>query len=214
MCSIDEGSIEEARRNLTLLCFSSRPLTVQELTDGIAVDLHQPAGLNPQRRLQDGDDLREICPGLIDIGVEKDDERQSESDEYTDIGEVRQTVRIAHFSVQEYLESPRIKRQNAVLFVLDSAAPHAEIAQICLVYLLEPELFSGILDQTKLIEFPLAHFAALFWYHHYKNATSMISRLDHLIVELFPKRQDSFYTWVKLFNPDNPWDTRIYFSLH
>jgi hypothetical protein len=34
LCGIDEGSIEEAQRILTLLCFSSRPLTVQEVIDG------------------------------------------------------------------------------------------------------------------------------------------------------------------------------------
>ena len=72
LCSIDKSSIEEARRILTLLCFSARPLTVQELIDGIAVDLHEPAGLNPRRRLQDVDDIRGICPGLIDISIGRD----------------------------------------------------------------------------------------------------------------------------------------------
>jgi hypothetical protein len=62
--SIDEGSIEEARRILTLLCFSSRPLTVQEVIDGIAVDLDEPTCLNLRRRLQDMDDLHNIyVPG-------------------------------------------------------------------------------------------------------------------------------------------------------
>jgi ankyrin repeat domain-containing protein 50 len=207
--SIDESSIEKARRILTLLCFSSRPLMVQELIDGIAVDLHEPACLNLRRRLQDADDLHEICPGLIDVDVKRDDETQFESDGGNDIEGKTPTVRIAHFSVQEYLESDRIKLHR---FALESASAHAEIAQICLVYLQEPGLSSRTLDQTKLEEFPLAHFAAMFWYHHYKNATGATSRLDGLILRLF-QQQDSFYTWVKLQNPDRPWVTRVDLSL-
>ena len=213
LCSIDEGSIKDARRILTLLCFSFRPLTVQEVIDGIAVDLDEPACLNLRRRLQDADDLREICPGLIDFGVKRDDETQFESDGYNDIEGMTPTVRIAHFSVQEYLESDRITQQKAASFALQSASAHAEIAQICLVYLQEPGLSSGALDQTKLKEFPLAHFAALFWHHHYRNATSATSRLDPLILRIFQQHQGFFYTWVKLHNPDRPWITHVDLSL-
>jgi hypothetical protein len=188
-------------------------LTVQELIDGVAVDLHEPACLNLRRQLQDVDDLREICPGLIDISVKLDDERQFVADRGNDIELVPPTVRIAHFSVQEYLESDRIKRQKAVPFALESALAHAEIAQICLVYLLEPGLSSGNLDQAKLEDFPLAHFAATLWYHHYKNAGDTISRLDSLILRIFQQHQGSFYTWVKLHDVDTPFETDVDFSL-
>jgi hypothetical protein len=79
LCSIDEDSIKEARQILTLLCFSSRPLTVPELIDAIAVDLNEPACLDVQNRLQDADDVRSICPGLIDVGAKRDNETQFES---------------------------------------------------------------------------------------------------------------------------------------
>lgn len=199
LCGIDEGSIEEAQRILTLLCFSSRPLTVQEVIDGIAVDLHEPACLNLRRRLQDADDLCEICPGLIDVGNKI--ERRTP------------TLRIAHFSVQEYLESDRITQQKAAAFEIRSASAHAEIAEICLVYLQETGLSSGNLDQAKLKDFPLAHFAATFWYHHYKNAGDTISRLDSLILRIFQQHQGSFYTWVKLHDADTPWRRGVDFSL-
>ena len=132
MRNIDEDSREEAARILTLLCFSSRPLTVQELIDGIAVDLEEPARLNPGRRLQDIEDLRKICPGLIDIGFEANDKLFLKNGGNDSEEETTLTLRIAHFSVQEYLESDRIKLHR---FALKSAFAHAEIAQICLVYL-------------------------------------------------------------------------------
>ena len=199
LCRIDEESIEEARRILTMLCFSCRPLTVPELIDSIAVDLNKPARLDPRRRLQDADDLREICPGLIEINTIVDDEILLRTNM---IKRGTLIVRIAHFSVQEYLKSDRIKQQRAAAFGLKGSAAHAQIAQICLVYLQEPGLSSGNLGQTKLKEFPLAHFAAMYWHHHYKNTDSNTSLLDSLILSMFRDRQSSFSTWVRLRKVD------------
>ncbi|RMD44734.1 hypothetical protein DV735_g414, partial [Chaetothyriales sp. CBS 134920] len=118
LVSIDENLVKDARRILTLLCFSSRPLTVQELIDGIAVDLDEPAGLKIRRRLQSVDDIHDICPGLIDVSILAEDERyfdsncdslMDESDRDSFMNESTRTVRIAHFSVQEYLQSDRVK---------------------------------------------------------------------------------------------------------
>ena len=204
LCNIDEGLTEEARQILTLLCFSSRPLTVAELIDGIAVDLNEPAGLDPRRRLQDVDDLLEICPGLIDIKAEAADEMLSMTDEDTKIENETPVVRIAHFSVQEYLESDRIKQQRAMAFGLSHASAHTQIAQIFLVYLQEPSLSSGNLDQTKLEEFPLARFAARSWFHHFNKADRKSPLLDNLALRLFQDRQRSFSTWVRLHDVDGP----------
>jgi hypothetical protein len=197
----------DARRILTLLCFSPRPLTVPELLHGIAVDLEEPSSLDLQRLLAGGaDDLKEICPGLIDFGVQ---ELSYEPDDKDPI----MTVRIAHFSVQEYLESSRIKKQKASFFALSAPSAHAEIARICCVYLLDPELSSGKLNSSKLQEFPLAHFAALFWHHHYIKSQEEASQLYKLIEQVFVQ-QGSFSTLFTLHDVvDRPWDTRIRLSL-
>ncbi|RMZ92142.1 hypothetical protein DV736_g628, partial [Chaetothyriales sp. CBS 134916] len=209
LCSINKVYIEDTRRILTLLCFSSRPLTVQELGDGVAVDFREPVHLNLQRRLHNADDFRKLCPGLIDI----DTKPNNDSDRGIEIQRNVQTLRIAHFSVQEYLESDRIKQQKASSFALESRLGHTQIARICLIYLLEPKLSSGPLNQTKLKEFPLAHYAALFWHHHYENADRTEPQLDRLILALFQEPQEIFFTWVKLHDPEMPWNTRVNLSL-
>jgi ankyrin repeat protein len=193
----------DARRVLTLLCFASRPLTVPELLHGIAVDLEEPSRFDRQRLLAGGaEDLKEICPGLIDFGVQ---ESRSGSDDEKPV----MTVRIAHFSVQEYLESSRIKKQSVVSFALSAPSAHAEIAQICCVYLLDPELSDGELNSSKLQDFPLAHFAALFWHHHYEKSQEEASRLYKLIEQIFVQR-GPFCTLFKLHDVvDRPWDTRV-----
>ncbi len=205
LCNIDHYLIEDARRILTLLCFASRPLTVQEVIDGVAVKIVNSTGLNRKRRLQDSNDVREICIGFIDIGLGADHTTETYHEE-----ELTRTVRIAHFSVQEYLESERIRHQKAAIFSLTSLTAHGEIAQICLIYLLEHGLSSSNLDQSLVEEFPLAKFAAMYWYHHYQNTAKHDPGLEDSILKLF-QHQNSFATWVKLHDIDRPWDTSINF---
>ena len=134
LCSIDQDQIDDVRRILTLLCYARRPMTVPELIDGVATSVKEPIGLNRKHRLQDADDLRALCPGFIDITPSIDPYSS-----YRNRSLVPR-LRIAHFSVQEYLESERLRHQKAAVFSLDSVKAHAEIAEICLIYVLEPDL--------------------------------------------------------------------------
>ena len=86
LLNIDEVSIQDARRILTLLCCAKRPLTVSELIDANAVELGDNPRLNPDGRLPGEEEIRAVCPGLVEVDVRPNCEA---------------TVRIAHFSVQE-----------------------------------------------------------------------------------------------------------------
>ena len=209
LCTINHYLVEDARRILTLLCFASRPLAVKELIDGVAVEIDNSTGLNLKRGLQDANGIRDICGAFIDVGLGFD-----HTIEYygrVKENELTPTVRIAHFSIQEYLESERIRHQKAAIFSLTSAAAHAEIAQLCLVYLLEPDLSRSKLDLSVCKEFPLAHFAAMYWYYHYQKTAKNAPGLDNCILRLF-RHQSSFETWIMLHDIDQGWETAIDFS--
>ena len=191
LCKIDPALVKDARRILTLLCFASRPLTLRELIDGIAVETIEPIGLKEDRRFEEYNDINDICPGFTSLNI----------DAYG-----KPIVQIAHFSVQEYLESDRIQHQKAKHFGLTSVIAHEEIAQICLIYLLEPNLSNP--DK----EYPLAdfaaihwynHFAAMHWYSHYEGTADSASILDTLVLRLF-QQKESFMTWIKLHDVENP----------
>lgn len=188
LCKIDPALVKDARRILTLLCFASRPLTLPELIDGIAVDATEPIGLNRDRRLEDYNDIHDICPGFININA----------------AERTLTVQIAHFSVQEYLESDRIRHQKAMIFGLTSVIAHEEIAQVCLIYLLEPNLSSSVRYRNVLWEYPLANFAAEYWHVHYKGTANATSELHTLISRLF-QQKESFVTLLRLHNVGDPY---------
>ncbi|KAL2859852.1 ankyrin repeat domain-containing protein [Aspergillus lucknowensis] len=197
LCSINDDYVEDVRRVLTLLCFSTRPLTINELIDAHAVDLNGPPQLDRDGRSYEQDDLVDICLGLIEIAIE-DDNRQ-----------ITLTVRIAHFSVQEYLQSDRILQQNSRIFAMRSAPANTEIAQICLVYLLEPTLSEGRLEEAKLMEFPFAHFAATHWFHHYANSQEGKTAIEKLVSKLFQDETKAFVTWIRLHDMDRPWNMHV-----
>ena len=244
LCNINYHLAEDARRILTLLCFAERPLTVQELIDGVAVEINgDSSGLNHKRRLQDSHGIRDICGGFIDIYTEEsyiykegkyekqqeeeeedeeaeeeeeeeDEEEEEEEEEEVEEEEeeeqeegvegeigVTQTVRIAHFSVQEYLTSERIRHQKAAAFSLTSDTAHTEIAQICLAYLCDRGLSQPKLDLRILKDHPLAQYAAKFWYGHYKKTASLAREVNEFILKLF-RCQNSFVTWIRLDDPD------------
>ena len=189
LCNINYHLIEDARRILTLLCYAKRPLTVGELIDGVAVEIHNHStSLNLKRRLQDSNDIRDICEGFINIDFNVGSTTENEEAELTE------TVRIAHFSVQEYLESEHIQHQKAAKFSLTSVLAHTEIAQICLTYLLLP-------GQRTLEDYPLISYAAKHWYNHYEYLDNPASVLDDCILRLF-ERRDLLVAWIEIHDPD------------
>ncbi|CAI7621157.1 unnamed protein product, partial [Penicillium viridicatum] len=200
LCSIDEEYIEEARLILTLLCVSNRPLTVKELVGALAIDLSK-SRLDCEGRSFSQDDPIDICLGLVEITVGKDFR-----------GKPTTIARIAHFSVQEYLESDRIPLQGAAKFTIQREQAHTEMAQVCLVYLLDPTLSNGELDEAKLEIFPFAHFAAQYWFFFYNNSGKGKSNIEVLILRLFKDQRESFLTWVRLYDVASGWYPQINFT--
>ncbi|KAJ5665326.1 NACHT nucleoside triphosphatase [Penicillium maclennaniae] len=198
LCSIRDEYVEDVQRVLTLLCFSRRPLTVNELIDAHSVDLSEPPRLDRDGRSYEQDSLVDICLGFIEIVLMVDNNGRSTS-----------TARIAHFSVQEYLQSDRILQQKAERFAMRSAPANTEIAQICLVYLLEPTLSEGLLDEAKLMEFPFAHFAATHWFHHYTVSREGKTAIEQLASRLFKDETSAFVTWIRLHDIERLWNMNV-----
>jgi len=184
LSNIDEESADDARRILTLLCYARRPLTVLELIDAVAVELGDHPRLNPDGRLLNEDEIRRTCPGLIEVDVDRRGDGP--------------TVRIAHFSVQEYLESERIRQHTAATFSVGKAEAHAEIACICLTYLLEPALSP---DSPQ--EYPLALYAAQNWHEHYRGGGRAKYDIENQAIQLFQCNSDRFENWVSTWNVDH-----------
>ncbi|EAU37833.1 conserved hypothetical protein [Aspergillus terreus NIH2624] len=193
LCSIDSDYVEDVRRVLTVLCYSCRPVTVKELIDAHAVDLGEQPHLDRDGRSYEQDDLVDICLGLIEIAFVEDDN-----------GQPTLIVRIAYFSVQEYLQSDRILQQNSRIFAMQRATGNTEIALICVVYLMEPALSEEPLDETKLTLFPFARFAATHWFSHYATSGEGKRKVEPFVLRLFKDEMMAFITWIRLHDMDRP----------
>ena len=183
LLNIQEVSVQDAKRILTLLCCAKRPLTVAELIDATAVELEDEPRLNPDGRLPGEDSIREVCPGLVEFDVRRDGDT---------------TVRIAHFSVQEYLESERIPA-DAAKFGVTRLEANAEIASICLTYLLEPALLTEPIE-----EYPLAPYAAETWHDHFREGDKSKYSVEKQVLRLFRTSGGEFQKWVRTWNVDEP----------
>ena len=108
---------------------------------------------------------------VVEVSSVPDDEALDHSEgarieRYKDETQYKMTVRLAHFSVKEYLLSTRIKTSIASTYHIDEISSHSCIAQSCIAYL----FFVGNQkpDLTKEIFkiFPLPHYAANCWPYH------------------------------------------------
>jgi ankyrin repeat protein len=187
LSNIEAESADDARRILILLCTAKRPLAVEELIDGIAVELGEDPKFNKDSRLMNEDDIRHICPGFIEIHVHQEDD--------IPWGPYKTAVRIAHYSVQEYLESDRILAGETASFSVRPMQASTEVASICLAYLMDPELCEAPMYVTG---FPFAMYAMRNWPDHYSEADGSDSRLHRLVVDLFHHEEVAFVNWAKL----------------
>lgn len=194
--NINDEYTQEARRLLVFLCFASRPLTASELIHALAVMLHNQEGFDQSRCLQDVTDLLRLCPGLIIAIPQVGSAVRQISPSPSSI------LRIAHSSVEDYLRSDRVHQQKAAAFALNSASANAEIAQVCLLYLRNTELTSGIVTREKLSSFPLAKYATKFWHKHYQLAARSELGLEvDNAAKLFFDDRNAVCTWVRIQDP-------------
>ncbi|KAL2803140.1 hypothetical protein BJX63DRAFT_412986 [Aspergillus granulosus] len=188
LCGIDEDYVEDTRRVLNLLCFATKPLRFDELIHACTIDL--TTFTLDADRLSDMHNIDKICVGLVEINGDLVGAKWS----YDSV------FQIAHFSVQEYLESDRIKRQKAAVFALPREDGHAFLAKVCLAYLLQPSLPQVYRDYS-LNKMPFAGYAAQFWHSHYQRSGSMKTRLDTLIIKMF-ESEDALNTCMGIYGID------------
>src|SRR6266849_11082820 len=147
---IHEANRDHAHRLLQCLTVATRPLRVAELAEVLAVDfgtayLGGTSELNMDLRWEDQQEaVLSTCSSLISVLDDKGS----------------QVVQISHFSVKEFLTSPRIAESNAGVsrFHILLEPSHTIVAKACLVVLLR--LGEPVDEDNVKDKFPLARYAA------------------------------------------------------
>jgi ankyrin repeat protein len=178
----EEDNGKEAFTILQWLAYSARPLQLKEIVEVIAVDIGDDPRFEPENRLPEPRDILTICSSLVTI---------AESE-----------LRLAHFSVKEYLVSDRVPARYSI-----GKSAHGNIAQTCLTYLLHFE-GSSLLTLDNIDKFPLARYAAKYWTKHARMAKIDTDRTNLLSIELLQSNRDAYINWVRLFDLDESWIDR------
>jgi ankyrin repeat protein len=177
-----------ARRVLQCLVVAIRPLSVAELAGVLAVDFDDAEGtprLKPDWRWEEQEiALLSACSSLIAI---------------VQVGGSR-VVQFSHFSVKEFLTSPRLASGSREVsnYHIDSEPAHTILAQACLGVLLQ---IQDDVEGCTPEEHPLARYAAKHWTTHAQFG-EVPSRLHKGMEYLFDTNKPHFKVWLTLYDID------------
>ena len=179
-----------AQRVLQCLVVAVRPLRVEELSEVLAVDFDDVEGiprLKPDWRWEEQElALLSACSSLIAI-VQAGDSR---------------VVQFSHFSVKEFLTSPRLATASGEVsnYHIDLEPAHMILAQACLGVLLQTQ---DDVDRHTREDHP-AQYAAKHWTTH-AQIGKVLPRLHKGMEYLFDANKPHFKVWLTICDIDtNP----------
>ncbi len=174
---------DHARRLLQCLVVAIRPLRVGELAELIAFDFDDAEGipkLNANWRWEDQEQaLLSSCSSLITIVGTK----------------YSRVVQFSHFSVKEFLTSPRLATSSGDVscYHVDLGPAHTILAQACLSVLLQ--LDDRVEDNFEQ-SFPLAQYASEYWTSH-AQFEDVSTHLRKGMEDLFDLDKPHFSAWLR-----------------
>ena len=180
LLSIDPAYHEEATQILQWLVVCQRPLYIEEAAETVAM-LPSPVNGRPDfdadNRLSDPNDIFQICLSLVSTTSAADSrsrDGQLVSAEY---------MRLAHYSVKNYLTSEAISQGPCSKFYISEVDAHACVARACIAYLLH---IKGQVDTRTSVDLPLADYAADHWDVHAElgRNSSEAQLLHNMVIEL------------------------------
>ena len=201
---INKANREHAHRLLQCLTVASRPLRVSELAEVLAVDFGTASGgeaskLETDWRWEDQEDaILSTCSSLI--AVVDEDEDASRAMGHPHLHSSR-AVQFSHFSVKEFLTSPRLSTSNADVsrFQILLEPAHMIMARACLGTLLRLDDTCG--QYNVGTRFPLARYAAEHWVTH-AQFEDVSSHFREGMQTLFDPDKPYFAAWIRIYDID------------
>lgn len=160
----------------------------------MVINLSANPAFDPNGRLFDSESALTVLSSLITVTAK----------------EARKEIHPAHYSVKEYLTSPRAFHSRTSRFGIDPYAANQRILEICLVYIDCSKSFilevlqqgreaSALLSRLRRV-FPLIEYACKYWSVHASNA--MTAKANQLVVQFFNSKEN-IETWTIFFDPEN-----------
>ena len=189
-----------------------------EVAEIVTMDARKEPRFNPENRFFDSKEILVICSSLVSVYIDNVQTFEGWGN--------WPCVKLAHFSVKEYLTSGDIHQGPASMYAISRGIANTSIAESCLALLLhfdKPDSFTAELEKEGTFssqsreddsssqesarkesfylrferKFLLAQYAARNWVEHAYNASWDRDSIGGLVSELFIKR-DSLENWIRL----------------
>jgi hypothetical protein len=188
---INKANRSHAHRLLQCLTVAIRPLRVAELAEVLALEFEAASGgetskLKTDWRWEDQERaVLSTCSSLVAIVNTNDS----------------QVVQFSHFSVKEFLTSPRLSTSNPDVsrFHIHLEPAHTIMARACLGTLLESE--DRFEKDSSKNKFPLAQYAAEHWVTH-ARFEDVSSHIREGMQILFDPDKPYFSAWKWIYDID------------
>ncbi|KAK5045892.1 hypothetical protein LTR84_008678 [Exophiala bonariae] len=187
---IDDDNRDHLRKILMWLTYAYTPLSLAQ----VAAIVGYPFT----------DDVLRICTSLlVTIIDDESGENHEHAGDKVD-NEKDYIIKLAHFSVKEFLVFRQLEYEGLLWFRFSAASAHSSIARGSISYLVDPKNY--LKSKRHVDTKPLAKYAARFWPEHYKEARSPgdNTELQQSIELLFsPKYSRSFSSSLLAFDPED-----------
>ncbi|KAH0349938.1 purine and uridine phosphorylase, partial [Aureobasidium melanogenum] len=213
--SIPKDHIGQTMTVLNLLVWSDYTFSTIEIVDAIAVNLDEDPGFNPKHRMPVPREVLRLCSSLVVVSKDIHYLGGYKENKSTDV------VRLAHFSVKEYLISDHVSKACGSL--LSESVARAYLARLCLTYVIAVGRLAslggrcdGVLSRS-LSGFPFIYYSSQHWMDHAQGIEDRDESLWKLIMRFLLEEPDALWLateyapiyWEEEFGITHSWTRPI-----
>lgn len=178
-----EEEREHIRRTLQFIIFAARPMTIKEIAEAVVIE-DNSTSIDPDDRFYIPEHLVKNVRSLLTI--------------------TGGYLGLSHYTVQEYLQSPRISKNPTSYFAMTQSNADEEISRKCLTYLayddfnVGPCKYDDEID-SRLVDYPFLEYAASSWFIHAREeeAQQSVASLFHKIWTTV--ESPKYLSWYQVF---------------
>ena len=193
------------------LMASERPVYLNELAEAAVIDISVDQPFDPEDRLFDPQSILAVLSALVSVVPDDQDEDEEDSKAMTELlplGKFTE-IRLAHYSVREYLSSGRLAQTPllAAKFYITPSVAHYHLSFSCIAYI----SYWALRNDHELVNpspyllasvAPLMVYATKYWATHALRCGSELPDNLKLLIVQFLTSQRVVELWTKLFSPE------------
>ncbi|CUS10697.1 unnamed protein product, partial [Tuber aestivum] len=192
--SIHQTQREYIQRAMHWLSFSAKPLTLGQLAEAVVIEHNVNKYGEAPETLFEIESLMSICPSLISFEDARDDQSSAQEN---------RRLRLAHFSVKEYLISDRVAQGPSAYYHISEDKANLLMSHACLSQILRHG--SQVATSADKIQvMPFLHHSAEYWFIYIKAIENIApAPLSDASLEVLELGQ----SWLDIHDPDDhDWD--------